>query len=98
MARHGAHAYSDHIETRHAKENIVNILEHMEAAFVVALAVAGTASVVAGAHDNQVPARIQETSIATPSQMAVVTVKAKRLTPAQKLELALAERRAEVRA
>jgi hypothetical protein len=72
----------------------VNILKHMEAAFVVALAVAGTASVVAEARDSQVSAPIQETSIATPTQMAVVTVKAKRLTPAQKLDLALADHRA----
>jgi hypothetical protein len=72
----------------------VNILKHMEAAFIVALAVAGTASVVANAHDSQVPARIIDTSIATPTQMAVVTVKAKRLTPAQKLDLALDARRA----
>jgi hypothetical protein len=98
VARRAARAYSSHIETRHPKEITVNILEHMEVAFVVALAVAGTASVVTDAHDTPVPARIQEASIATPTQMAVVTVKAKRLTPAQKLELALAERRAEVRA
>jgi hypothetical protein len=72
----------------------VNILKHMEAAFVVALAVAGTASVVAQARDSQAPATIQETSIATPTRMAVVTVKAKRLTPAQKLHMALIERHA----
>jgi hypothetical protein len=92
LVRHGAPAYSAHIETRPAKEITVNIIKHMEAAFIVVLAVAGTASMVAEARDNGAPARIQETSVATPSQMAVVTVKAKRLTPAQKLELALAER------
>jgi hypothetical protein len=71
----------------------VNILKHMEAAFIIALAVAGTASAVAEARD-QVPARIMDTSIATPTQMAVVTVKAKRLTAAQKLDLALVQHRA----
>jgi hypothetical protein len=76
----------------------VNILKHMEVAFVVALAVAGTASVVAEERDSQVQATIQDTSIATPTQMAVVTVKAKRLTAAQKLDLALADHRAAQRA
>jgi hypothetical protein len=72
----------------------VNILKHMEAAFVIALALAGTASFVAQAHESQVPATFQDSSVATPTRMAVVTVKAKRLTPAQKLNLALAERHA----
>jgi hypothetical protein len=76
----------------------VNILKHMEAAFVVALAVAGAASVVAEARDNQAASTIQDTSIATPTQMAVVTIKAKRLTAAQKLDLALADHRAAKRA
>jgi hypothetical protein len=71
----------------------MNILKHMEAAFIIALAVAGTASAVAEARD-QVPAQIMDTSIATPTQMAVVTVKAKRLTAAQKLDLALDQHRA----
>jgi hypothetical protein len=76
----------------------VNILKHMEVAFVIALAVAGTASVVAQARDSQLPVQIQDTSVATPTHMAVVTVKAKRLTAAQKLDLALADHRAGKRA
>jgi hypothetical protein len=76
------------------KETKVNILKHMEAAFIVALAVAGTSAAVVEARDIPAPAAIQDSSIATPGKMAVVTVKAKRLSPAQKLELALEERRA----
>lgn len=73
----------------------MNILKHMEAAFIVALAVAGTAGYVAGA--SEAPVQLAS-NIATPTKMAVVTVTAKRPTPVQKLQLLLAERIAASRA
>lgn len=74
----------------------MNIAKHMEAVFVVALAAAGSASyftdAVPQAHAS--PAVIQDSSIATETKMAVVVVKAKRLSPAEQGPTALAERRA----
>jgi 1-aminocyclopropane-1-carboxylate deaminase/D-cysteine desulfhydrase-like pyridoxal-dependent ACC family enzyme len=94
MATRAARNYSTHIEHHHAKESIMNIIKHMEAAFVVALVTAGAAGYVQAAREAQA----QSASIATPTKMAVVTVSAKRLTPAQKLQMVQAERRAGVQA
>lgn len=69
----------------------MNIIKHMEAAFLIALGVAGVASAtLAGSEPAQarVPAQaVVENSIGTPGHMAVVKVSAKRLTPAQKQQL-----------
>jgi hypothetical protein len=67
----------------------MNVLKHMEAVFVIALAVAGTATYVAAARE---PQALVANDIATPTKMAIVTVTAKRPTPAQKLQLLMAER------
>ena len=63
----------------------MNTLKHMEAAFVIALSVAGIGSYLAGtSQDAQAtPAAIHASANAAP-QMAVVTVVGKRLTPAEK--------------
>lgn len=66
----------------------MNILKHMEAIFVVALAAIGTANFVAQAAPK--PAA-QDSAIATPTRMAVVTVSAKRLSYSERQQL-LAER------
>jgi hypothetical protein len=59
----------------------MNALKHMEAAFVIALSVAGIGSFVAStAQDAQAREAVQ----ANAPQMAVVTVVGKRLTPAEK--------------
>ena len=59
----------------------MNALKHMEAAFVIALSVAGIGSFVAGtAQDAQA---IQAAQASAP-RMAVVAVVGKRLTPAEK--------------
>ena len=74
----------------------MNLVKHMEAVFVVALAAAGSASyftdALPPAHASR--AVIQDSSIATETKMAVVVVKGKRLSPAEKQFLVLAERRA----
>lgn len=72
----------------------MNIAKHMEAVFVVALAAAGSASYFTDAVPQAYasPAVIQDSSIATETRMAVVVVKAKRLSPAEKGPTVLAER------
>lgn len=59
----------------------MNALKHMEAAFVIALSVAGIGSFVASTAQD---AQANETARASAPQMAVVTVVGKRLTPAEK--------------
>lgn len=78
----------------------MNVLKHMEAVFVIALAAAGTTSFVAQAMphaatqaDSQLSA-----SIGTPTKMATVTVIGKRLSPAEKQRLLQLERAAWSRA
>ena len=74
----------------------MNIVKHMEAVFVVALAAAGSASYFTDAlpQAHASPAVIQDSSIATETRMAVVVVKAKRLSPAERGVTMLADRRA----
>ncbi len=74
----------------------MNIAKHMEAVFVIALAAAGSASYVADAipEAQARPALIQDSSIATNTKMAVVVVKGKRLSDAEKQQMLLADRRA----
>jgi len=76
----------------------VKIAKHMEAVFVVALAAAGSFSYFAGgvqpaqAKVSGQPAVIQDSSIATETRMAVVVVKGKRPSAAEKQQMLLADR------
>lgn|GEM_PF-1820132 len=74
----------------------MKIAKHMEVVFVVALAAAGSFSYFADgvkpAHAR--PAVIQDSSIATETKMAVVVVKGKRPSAAEKQQMLLADRRA----
>jgi hypothetical protein len=67
----------------------MNVLKHMEAVFVVMLAVAAAAGYVGAA---RAPHAQATNDIATPTKMAIVNVTARRPTPAQKLQLLMAER------
>jgi hypothetical protein len=67
----------------------MKVLKHMEAVFVVMLAVAATAAYVGAA---RAPHALVTNDIATPTKMAIVNVTARRPTPAQKLQLLMAER------
>ena len=76
----------------------MNILKHMEAAFLVAALVAVPASYLGGgipdaqAHVNTVSAQAYADAVATPGKTAVVVVSAKRLDVEEKRELLLAAR------
>lgn len=72
----------------------MNVIKHMEAAFIVSLAVAGFGSAAVNAipkAEASVPS-VAANSIATPATMAVVKVSAKRLSPAEKQQLLAQER------
>jgi hypothetical protein len=71
----------------------MNILRNFEAAFVVALGVAGSASFLAPSADELNGAAPQAVSIATVSRMAVVNVPAKRMSAQQKQRSLEDERR-----
>ena len=73
----------------------MNIAKHMEAVFIVALAAAGSASYFVDAvpQAQARPAVIQDSSIATETRMAVVVVKGKRMSEAEKRQTLLADRR-----
>lgn len=73
----------------------MKIAKHMEAVFVVALATAGSVGYFAdGLPPAQArPAAIQDSSIATETRMAVVVVKGKRPSAAEKQQMLLADRR-----
>lgn len=62
----------------------MNILRNFEAAFVVALGVAASASFLAPSPDELNAASPQALSIATQSRMAVVNVPAKRMSAQEK--------------
>ena len=66
----------------------MNALKHMEAAFVIALSVAGIGSYLAATSQPANASPVQRTAVASPAgpQMAVVTVVAKRLSPAEKAQ------------
>lgn len=70
----------------------MNVLKHMEAIFVVALVAIGTVSFVAQAKPYTAPQAQSFAAAATQPQMTVITITAKRLTPAEKQRLLLAER------
>lgn len=78
----------------------MNVLKHMEAVFVIALAAAGATGFVANAMPPAAAqaATLQFASAATPSKMSTVIVTAKRLTPAEKQRLLKLERAAVSRA
>jgi hypothetical protein len=90
--------YSTHIDERFTvkrsghqpKENIMNVIKHMEAAFLVALSLAAVSSV---AVDRMQPAQATTTqALATTAGVPVVHVTAKRLTPAEKQQMLALER------
>jgi hypothetical protein len=63
----------------------MNVLKHMEAVFVVALAAAGSASIAVGGvapADARTPVIAVNTSV--PANLAVVRVSAKRMSAAEK--------------
>ena len=67
----------------------MNVIKHMEAAFLVALSLAGAASV---AVDTANPAQASPAAFATTAGVPVVHVSAKRLTAAEKQQLLALER------
>jgi hypothetical protein len=71
----------------------VNFLKNFEAAFVVALGVAASASYLARSPDEPAAAAPRTVSVATPSTMAVVTVSAKRMSAEEKQRSLEDERR-----
>jgi hypothetical protein len=89
--------YSTHIDERFTvkrsghqpKENIMNVIKHMEAAFLVALSLAAVSSV---AVDRMQPAQATTQAVATTAGIPVVHVTAKRLTPAEKQQMLALER------
>jgi hypothetical protein len=90
MARRRANGYSDYIETPPLKGTTMNILKNFEAVFIVAL---GTAIAAAGMAPSASMDNPSPTSIATPSQVAVVTVSAKRMSAQEKQRSLEDERR-----
>lgn len=72
----------------------MNVIKHMEAAFLFTLSVAGVASVAIEAipqAEARVPVQM-ENSVATPSSMAVIKVSAKRMSAAEKQQMLQADR------
>jgi len=85
-----AHGYSTHIDSSiHPEENIMNVIKHMEAAFVVAL---GLAAVTSVAVDRIQPAQAAAPAFTAAARIPVVHVSAKRLTPAEKQQMLALER------
>jgi hypothetical protein len=81
-------------KSHNRKENTVNILKHMEAGFVVTVAILGSAAFVTerlpDATARPYPA---QASVVAEAPMAVVYVTAKRMTPEEKRQSLLQERR-----
>jgi hypothetical protein len=71
------------------EENIMNVIKHMEAAFIVALSLAAAGSV---AIDTVKPAQATAPVFATTAGVPVVHVTAKRLTPVEKQQMLALER------
>jgi hypothetical protein len=67
----------------------MNVIKHMEAAFLVTLSLAGVASVAA---DSVKPAQATAPVYATTAGIPVVHVTAKRLTPVEKQQMLALER------
>ena len=67
----------------------MNVIKHMEAAFIVALGVAAAGSV---ALDTVKPAQATAPVVATTAGIPVVHVTAKRLTPVEKQQMLALER------
>jgi hypothetical protein len=83
-------------KSHNRKENTVNILKHMEAAFVVSAAILGSAAFVTERlpESNARPYPAATASVAaTGTPMATVYVTAKRMTPEEKRQSLLEERR-----
>ncbi len=81
VTRAGAWKFADTLEPD-LKETIMNIHKHMELIFVVVLAVLGLGSLALDylpEAQAKPPVVVVERSIATPTSMAIVVVKARRL-------------------
>ncbi|WP_296952382.1 hypothetical protein [uncultured Massilia sp.] len=77
----------------------MNVLKHMEAAFLFSLGVAVVGSIaIETSPPAQAAGAVVENSIATPTSMAVVKVSAKRMSAAEKAQSLAAERSAGGRA
>jgi hypothetical protein len=81
----GRRAYSTSIDITPTRRNVMNALKHMEAAFVIALSVAGIGGYLAASAQDAyaLPAPISATAA---PDMAVVTVVGKRLSAAEKAQ------------
>jgi hypothetical protein len=71
------------------EESIMNVIKHMEAAFIVALSLAAAGST---ALDSVKPAQATAPVLATTAGIPVVHVTAKRLTPVEKQQMLALER------
>jgi hypothetical protein len=84
MVRAAARNYSEHVPTRPERSNAMNVLKHMEAIFLVSLAVAGPVTValdvIPDAHARQAVA----VNAAPAGQIPVVVISGKRMTEAEK--------------
>lgn len=67
----------------------MNVIKHMEAAFLIALSLAAVSSV---AIDNMQSAQASAPALAATTGVPVVHVTAKRLTPAEKQQMLALER------
>lgn len=86
MALHSARRYSGYIETHIEGNQIMNILSHMEAAFVVALGLASSVAVFTTDATPSTPPAITAAAAAPTFNVATVVVSAKRMTAAEKRE------------
>jgi DUF917 family protein len=82
-------------KSHNRKENTVNILKHMEAAFVVTVAILGSAAFVTERlpDANARPYSAAASVAAAGAPMATVYITAKRMTPEEKRQSLLQERR-----
>jgi hypothetical protein len=81
LALYFCSAHNSSNETK--KRNDMNIARNMEAVFLLALALSGVSAFAAVPLKHMTAAQ----AVSTGSKMAVVTITAKRLTPAQKAQL-----------
>jgi hypothetical protein len=84
MALHSARRYSGYIETHIEGNQIMNIISHMEAAFVVALSLTGSVAVFTNDAAPVTPPAISTVAAAPRYNMPTVVVSAKRMTAAEK--------------
>ena len=79
-----AFSYSDSIETNIERNHIMNILNNMEAVFLVSLAIAGPASVLVDVLPEANARRTPVAAVASQQAIPVVVVSARRMTDEEK--------------